>query len=454
MLYHYNNNKEQLYREFVEAEARKGCRTLTLLAVFLFPAFSVLDYLTHNEHFVVLSYIRFSTSFIFFCMHFLFKSGRGLGKPFITGPVLLAIASLSITSMCMVLTGSESPYYAGVNLVVLAGVLILPSHGFHSALSITIVIGIYILGIIGREGLVPAYPEVFINNMYFLVSTGVIGVTASALHDEVRKEAFYSNLEIQRSMEVLQNELKGDTGNIEKLAQDLVVKKGEVQSSLELRDQFISMASHELLSPLTALKLQLEIGRRKLEHPMEINQMQGIIASADSQIEKVIQIVNEMLDVSRIQSGKFTIEKKEQSLNNLINQILSRYFEQHLSQGKIIFEGPKESIIGNWDAFKLEQVILNLIKNALNYGGESEIKINISTNSQEAILSVEDKGMGIDPKDHARIFEKYERTTQKFGGLGMGLYIANQIVESHGGSIELESTPGKGSKFIVHLPLT
>lgn len=446
-------NKDELYRKFVEEEARVGCRTLTLLAIFLFPAFSILDYLTQNQQFAALSFIRFSTSFIFFCTYFLFKKGIGLERPFVTGPVLLSIAALSITSMCIVLTGSDSPYYAGVNLVVLAGVLILPSHGFHSALTISIVIAIYVIGILGKEGFVPAHPAAFINNMYFLVSTGIIGVTASVLHDEVRKEAFFSNQEIKRSMEVLQNELKGDTGDIEKLAHDLVLKKGEVQNSLELREQFISMASHELVSPLTALKLKLEVGRRKIDAHADIEELRGIVESADSQISKVIQIVDEMLNVSRIQSGKFFIERKELNLNSLINDILSQYFEPHLSERKIIFETAEDTILGYWDPYKLEQVVLNLIKNAVNYGGYSRVTVKLMANEFEAILIVEDEGPGIPLEDQGRIFEKFERNSKTFGGLGLGLYITKQIVESHGGRIKLESSVGFGSRFIVILPL-
>lgn len=451
----YNNNKDELYLEFIEEEARQGCRTMTLLAVFLFPAFSVLDYLTQNDNLIPLSYIRFSTSLIFLCAHFLFQKGYGLKRPFITGPILLAIASLSITSMCLLLTGSESPYYAGVNLVVLAGVLLLPSRGFHSALTISIVIGIYVLGILWKEGPVPTFPAAYVNNLYFLFSTGIIGVTASVLQDEVRKEAFFSNLEIKRSMEVLQNELKGEKGDIETLAQGIILKKGEVQSSLELRDQFISMASHELMTPLTALKMKLEIGRRKLVQPVDIDQLKKIIDSADSQIEKVIKVVDEMLDVSRIQSGKFVINKQEFVLNDLMKEILNRYYEQQVSDRKITFQDAEAKIFGNWDPFKIEQVILNLINNAIRYGGTEEIQISLSVEKQFAVLRVKDNGSGIHEADQKKIFEKFERGTSHNipEGLGLGLYICKEIVDAHGGKIILESSPGKGAVFIVRLPI-
>lgn len=446
------DDKNLLYKKFIHDEARNSSLILSLLAVVLFPVFSILDYFTHREEFFQLSVIRFSTSFIFLLSYLYLKRGTGQKRPFLSSSILLAIASLSITFMCMVLAGSQSPYYAGVNLVVLAGVLILPT-ALHAGLNAVIVIAIYILGMLVRDNFQLEEPWALVNNLFFLLATGIIGTTASWVKNRIRKESFFRNLEITRSMEVLQKELKSSHGNIESLASEIVKKAGDVQNSLELRDSFISMASHELRTPLTAMKLQLEVGRRKIVNSASIEHMKDLIESADSQLSRMIRIVDEMLDVSRIQSGKFVIEKKITNFSELLAKILERSFLQQIEKGVIRVNISDPIIHSNLDPFKIEQVIVNLINNALKYGGGSQIDVSLFTEKSCAVLQVSDQGPGIDPADQDKIFEKYERgKVSKESGLGLGLYISKEIMLAHDGSIQLESKPSQGATFTIRLP--
>lgn len=449
-------SKEQLFSEAIEAEARSGIRILAVLAFCLFPVFTVLDYFTQHENYGVLSLIRFATTLFFFVMHLLFRKNFALKNPILTSNCLLAVASFSITLMCMSLTGSTSPYYAGVNLVVLAGVLILPINAPSMLKTVAMIVGIYVAGIMSVEGSAVNVPALF-NNLSFLIATGVIGATAAHLKYKLRKEAFFRNLEIERSVEVLQNDLhETGGGDIEGLAKQMVDKKTEVQNALAIRDGFISMASHELRSPLTSMKLQMDIALMKLKHN-EIDKeiIQKSISNAYRQIHNISRLVDEMLDVSRIQSGKFIIEKSSVELNDLVSGVLLRYYSEHLSGRKLKHLYCPDVLKGEWDPFKLEQVVVNLINNAVRYGDGSEVKLETSKEGSFAAVIVSDKGPGIHPEEQAKIFEKFERgQTAKSGGLGLGLYICKEIVEGHSGKITLVSVPGAGTTFKVLLPLS
>ena len=335
MVFDFSKSKEELYQDFLEDEARKGCLTISFLGAVLFPSLVPLDYYTQREYFPSLTLIRAGVSFSFFIIYMLFRKGIGLQRPFLAGNLILFIGSAAITLMCMVMGGMQSSYYAGVNLVLLTGVLILPS-GRPTLLNMGIVIGIYVLGIFIESDFSLTHPRDFVFNMHIILMTGVIGATASHFKDKIRRESFYRYLEIQRSVGVLQKELESSQGSMESLTHEIVSKKSEVQAALELRDRFISIASHELRTPLTGMKLHLEVGRRKIESDgLDKFQMKKLLEAANAELCRIIRIVDEMLDVSRIQSGKFIFEKKETDITRLLNEITSRYFSEKLLRGKI-----------------------------------------------------------------------------------------------------------------------
>lgn len=420
----FKHTPEKLYAQTIEEESRTSLQVLAILAFSLFPLFSILDYVTQREHFGILSLIRFSTTFIFLGVHFAFQKGHWLSRPVVTTNILLALASLSITLMCMVLGGSTSPYYAGVNLVVLAGVLILPLDAKTMTKTVSMIIGIYVAGVflIDRgELLNPS----FVNNFFFLSATGVIGVTSAHNKHRLRREVFFKNIE-----------------------------KGEVQSELATRDGFISMASHELKTPLTSMKLQLDIALLKLRDPgPDIEGILRSVSTAYRQIYNILRLVDEMLDVSRIQSGKFILTKGPVELSDLVSGVILRNYSEQMSSGKISYIPGPQLLKGHWDAYKLEQVIVNLLNNALKYGGNTDVKVETALMDGYGCLMVRDKGPGIDPENQKKIFEKFERgKEQRGGGLGLGLYICREIVSVHNGRIDLRSSP-EGTEFKVLLPL-
>ncbi|MEW6055342.1 MAG: HAMP domain-containing sensor histidine kinase [Bdellovibrionota bacterium] len=233
----------------------------------------------------------------------------------------------------------------------------------------------------------------------------------------------------------------------------------ELTDALRQRDEFVSIASHELKTPLTALKLQNQISKRALSsegaHLLTPDKIARSVETADRQLDRLSVLVEDLLDVSRIRAGKLKIETADFDLSQLTKQVVEQLAPQLAAAGSAIqFEGTDEAL-GCWDSLRIEQVVTNLISNAIKYGSGKPIRVSVSVIEEKAVLSVQDQGVGILPEDQVRIFERFERVASenKVSGLGLGLYIVRQIVEMHGGRIWVESTLGRGSTFKVELPL-
>ena len=236
--------------------------------------------------------------------------------------------------------------------------------------------------------------------------------------------------------------------------------KQVLEDAVQARDEFFSIASHEFKTPLTSLKLQTQLFKRSaLKKDPKVNTeeyINNITKVLENQIIRIERLVDDMLDVSRIRTGKFSIEKSEFQLSEVVKDVVNRMSEQLKilpEQAPVLdFDG---DTTGTWDKFRLEQVITNLISNAIKYGHGTTIKIDVFGKKNEVTLKVHDQGEGIDPSNHEKIFNRFERVgmaPRGISGLGLGLYITKRIVEAHGGSIWVESELGKGSCFIVRLP--
>lgn len=251
------------------------------------------------------------------------------------------------------------------------------------------------------------------------------------------------------------HELRGLSVNITQL------KRAEetANAAISVRDQFLSIASHELKTPLTPLCLQLEIMQRMLRSgasPEQVYQKLPVFVDRLFRLtDRLTHLVDELLDVSRINNGKLLLEKEEIFLSPLVQDVCDR-FGQDLSRTKSqLHLHLEQGVLGSWDKLRLEQVTTNLLTNAIKYGDGKPIDVITRTDADVAVLQIRDHGIGIAPEDQARIFQLYERAVSPshFGGLGLGLYIVRQIVEAHGGDVSLESAPGQGSTFTVRIPL-
>lgn len=233
----------------------------------------------------------------------------------------------------------------------------------------------------------------------------------------------------------------------------------ELEASLQARDEFLSIASHELRTPLTALKLQSQSLHRKLEKGMSqeisMERLKSMVGITERQIGKLTHLVDDMLDLSRIQSGKLTYKFESADLVEILKDVTERMEEQFSVAGSRLNVRLPEKLILKLDRFRFEQVFVNLLTNALKYGKGSPVHVELSESQNKALLSVQDEGIGIAPENLELIFNRFERavSANEISGLGLGLYITQQIVESHGGKIWVESELEKGSIFKVELPL-
>jgi len=231
------------------------------------------------------------------------------------------------------------------------------------------------------------------------------------------------------------------------------------QEAIKLREDFLSIAGHELKTPLTALQLQVEgVGRlaaaRAGEAEMDARILQRL-EKASRHLRRVSRMVEDLLDVSRITSGRLKLEEEYFDLAEMAHDVINRYAETAVKQGCQIEFRDLVHPIGHWDRMRLEQVLTNLLSNAIKYGSGKPVGIEVADLDGWAVLKVTDHGIGIQPKDQQRIFERFERAASehRFGGFGLGLWIAKRIIEASGGKILLDSAEGQGATFSVILPL-
>ena len=232
--------------------------------------------------------------------------------------------------------------------------------------------------------------------------------------------------------------------------------------AVSLRDEFLSIASHELRTPLTALRLQLDSVARSLERRPTEHLASGKLAASTGdariQAERLTLLVERLLDISRLAEGRLTLDHEELDLVSVVGAAVEVMRAPARVAGcELRFAAPP-ALRGRWDRLRLEQLVTNLVGNATKFGAHQPVDVAIAedTNGQAsaARLTVTDRGIGIDPQDQRRIFERFERAVppRNFGGLGLGLWVAKQIVDAHEGTISVASAPGEGATFTVVLP--
>jgi PAS domain S-box-containing protein len=233
---------------------------------------------------------------------------------------------------------------------------------------------------------------------------------------------------------------------------------GELAGAVRARDDFLSIASHELRSPLTPIRLELQTLLRKTKQPAALppERLTLVLGKLNQQVGRLVKLLDELLDVSRITVGKLSLEREPFELTTLVGEVVDRHRSQLKLAGYKLNVRASELISGNWDRLRIELVLNNLLSNAIKYGGGgSSIDVDVYPDEAGARISVRDHGIGISVEDQRRIFDRFERavSVRHVGGFGLGLWIVRQIVEAHGGSIDVASPPGQGSVFTVHLPL-
>jgi signal transduction histidine kinase len=231
--------------------------------------------------------------------------------------------------------------------------------------------------------------------------------------------------------------------------------EAEYRQALEARDEFFSVATHELKDPLFSLQLSLQLLRHSAERHGEVPaHVLHHMDVSERQIARLARLIDNLLDVSRIANRRLQLDLEALDLCELVHQVAGRFQNQASSAATPLASEGCEPVIGYFDRLKLEQVVGNLLSNAIKYGGGNPVTVRVRGEDGTAVVEVEDRGAGIPSEDQARIFERFERASKghKKASLGLGLYIVRSLVEAHGGTVGVRSEPGKGSTFIVELP--
>ncbi|MFP2905763.1 ATP-binding protein [Pyxidicoccus sp. 3LFB2] len=232
--------------------------------------------------------------------------------------------------------------------------------------------------------------------------------------------------------------------------------EAELREAVRVRDEFLQIASHELNTPLTPLSLKLSSLLRLADGgALSPDAVRGHVEVARRQVRRLAGLVKDLLDVTRLSQGRLKLALAETSLSELVAAVAERCAAEASRSGCSLELAIAPAVMGHWDAGRLEQVVENLLGNALKYGQGRPIHVEVSRDGASAVLRVRDEGMGIEAEALPRIFDKFERapSARHHGGLGLGLFIVRQIVDGHGGSIRVTSAPGQGATFEVRLPL-
>ncbi|WP_437594471.1 sensor histidine kinase [Sorangium sp. So ce1000] len=230
------------------------------------------------------------------------------------------------------------------------------------------------------------------------------------------------------------------------------------QEAIRARDEFLTVATHELNTPMTSLTLSLEAVDRALQpgRTWDPQTMGRQIDRALRQAARLTRLNDQLLDVSRIHADRLPLEVEEVDLGAVVRDVIARFKLELARAGCSVSLRDSGRIVGRWDRFRIDQIVTSLFANAIKFGAGKPVEVFLGEDAGIARLAIRDHGIGIDPARQGQIFERFERAVSErhYGGLGLGLYISRSIAEAHGGSIRVESALGAGATFIVELPRT
>jgi len=239
------------------------------------------------------------------------------------------------------------------------------------------------------------------------------------------------------------------------IARDVSEQERAVQEALQLREQFIAIAAHELRTPLTTVFARLQLAERRLSRPdYDREALARDLNLVRKGAEKLRVLLERLLDISRMRSGQLELDRQPTDLVALVRDAAVEFAETSGRDVKVIGPGSRGNLM-NVDGVRIEEVVTNLIDNANKYSPpDKPIEVDIADDADAVRVAVKDRGPGIAPDQRGRIFEAFHRAGRDNRGVGLGLHVAREIVELHGGSLHVEDAEGGGAKFVMTLPKT
>jgi signal transduction histidine kinase len=242
------------------------------------------------------------------------------------------------------------------------------------------------------------------------------------------------------------------------LAAALKSARAELQHALQARDEFMAMVVHELRTPLSVLGMETRVRQHHFANGNAAfftgDNLAKMLERDQRQVRSLTRLIDDMLDATRLQEGRLALRRGPCELASLLRRVVGEVAEQH-PEAAIELDAGAAAIPGEWDEFRLEQIVVNLLTNALRHADGRPVAVRLERLPGHARIGVHDQGSGIAAEDQARVFDRFARVGdgKRAGGLGLGLYIARRLVEAHGGTIAVASAPDEGTTFTVTLPL-
>lgn len=250
-----------------------------------------------------------------------------------------------------------------------------------------------------------------------------------------------------------------DTKHLEISRADLASALGAARVAVQVRDTFLSIASHELRTPVTLMKMQTQLAKRNIRRGdvagLTPEHVEATVNKIDRSLDRLAKLVDQILDVARIQSGHLELEREGFELSELVVEVLEQFQPQLDAAAVEVRLDFQSKAVGNWDRHRIDQVVTNILSNVIRYASSAPLIIRLRLSEGFAFLEFRDAGPGIPPEDQDRIFNRFERLAnpKTVGGLGLGLHITREVVNAHGGKIRVRSDVGEGSTFVVELPI-
>ena len=427
-------------RERMTARLRVGCLLAAVLVVLCVP----LDFVAHPSRALFFLVVRLAVSGSALLLWVVIHRARDIERWAFPLSVLLSLTVAGgIEVMIVALGAHDTPYYAGLNLVILGVGLLFP-WTMQQMLGVCASIYLMYLLPIALEHRSIGSGEL-VNNNYFLLLTCVVAVTSSRFSTKLRRAEFFARMDL----EVREGELRQTSSQLE----SSVAKLQELD---RMKSQFFANVSHELRTPLTLILSPLEAVLQDDEHPLA-HELRDYLSSMHRNATRLLRLINNLLDLSKLEAGKVYLRYESVELSSFVASMFPPFNALARSKKlRLALEGAEVEPV-QVDAEKLDTVLQNLLANALKFtpaGGS--VTARVSEDATHVIVAVSDTGIGIAQKDLPIIFDRFAQAdgtaTRRFGGTGIGLALVKELVEVHGGTVAARSEPGVGSTFEVRLP--
>ena len=436
-----NREVRQAFTEHDRQETVANFKIACALGMLLMPAGIVLDYYMYREqaeagHFTAL---RFASSAVIavFLGILLTPSGRKHYR--FLGVTLFLVPASFIAWMIYATEGALSPYYAGLNLVLLMLAFVLHWTFRESLWAVSLVIVLYVAACVCHGPISEPAVGNFVNNLYFMVLTGIIVVTGSYFHSKSRFREFALRYELDKNRKALED------------------SNQKLKELDQIKSRFFANISHELRTPLTLLLAPLESLLRRFNHSLD-QETRELLATMHSNGMRLLKLINDLLDLVRLESGRMEVKQEPLEVAEFIKGLASA--ARQVADDKRLrletrVDASLDTVLADRD--KLEKILLNLVFNALKFtpsGGT--VTLRAEKQGEEFVLSVADTGMGIAEKNLPFVFDRFWQadgtSKRKYQGVGIGLALVKELAEIQGGKALVESQEGKGTTFTVRLP--